>query len=198
MGTKVMGAATQRGLALAKFAIDPGASRFTVQAFATGLLSSFGHNPTIGIRDFDGEIECDPGTYQNARLRLSLRTRSMDVLDEMKRDDREKLEQEMYGKVLEADRFLTATFESKEITIQKLGDDLFMAHVKGELQFHGTSHDHNFDARVTRMGTILRISGQFPLKQSDYGIKPFSFAGGALKLKDELKFGFELVARKEE
>jgi polyisoprenoid-binding protein YceI len=193
-----MGAATQRGLALAKFAIDPDASRFTVQAFATGLLSSFGHNPTVGIRDFDGEIECEPDTFANAHLRLTLRTKVMDVLDEMKRDDREKLEQEMYGKVLEIDRFPTATFESKEITIQKLAEDLLMAHVKGELQFHGTSHDHSFDARVTRMGTMLRASGQFPLKQSDYSIKPFSFAGGALKLKDELKFNFELVARKEE
>jgi polyisoprenoid-binding protein YceI len=193
-----MGAATQRGLALAKFAIDPDASRFTVQAFATGLLSSFGHNPTIGIRDFDGEIECDPDTYENARLRLNLRTRSMDVLDEMKRDDRQKLEQEMYEKVLEIDRFPAAIFDSREITVQKLGDDLLMAHVRGELQFHGTSHELTFDGRVTRIGTMLRISGQFSLKQSDYGIKPFSFAGGALKLKDELKFNFELVARKEE
>lgn len=193
-----MGAATQRGLALAKFAIDPDASRFTVQAFATGLLSSFGHNPTIGIRDFDGKIECEPDTFANAHLRLTLRTKTMDVLDEMKRDDREKLEQEMYGKVLEIDRFPAAMFESRKITVQKLSDDLLMAHVQGELQFHGTSHDLGFDCRVTRMGTMLRISGQFALQQSDYSIKPFSFAGGALKLKDELKFSFELVARKEE
>jgi hypothetical protein len=46
----------KRGLAPVKFRVDPVASRFTVQAIATGLLSSFGHNPTIGIRDFDGEI----------------------------------------------------------------------------------------------------------------------------------------------
>ncbi len=49
-----------------KFAIDATASRFTVQAFATGLLSSFGHNPTIGIRDFDGAIEYEPETYDKA------------------------------------------------------------------------------------------------------------------------------------
>jgi hypothetical protein len=28
-------------------------------------------------------------------------------------------------------------------------------------------------------------------------IKPVSFAGGALKLKDELKFSFEMVVRKQ-
>jgi hypothetical protein len=44
---------------------------------------------------------------------------------------------------------------------------------------------------------MLRISGGFPLRQSDYGIQPFSFVGGALRLKDEIKFSFELVARKQ-
>jgi hypothetical protein len=45
---------------------------------------------------------------------------------------------------------------------------------------------------------MLRVSGEFSLRQSDYGIKPVSFAGGALRLKDELKFKFELVGRKQE
>jgi hypothetical protein len=48
------------------------------------------------------------------------------------------------------------------------------------------------------MGTMMRLSGDFTLRQSDYGIKPVSFAAGALKLKDELKFHFELVARQKE
>jgi hypothetical protein len=45
---------------------------------------------------------------------------------------------------------------------------------------------------------MLRISGDFTLRQSDYGIKPVSFAAGALRLKDELKFNFEMVARRQE
>jgi hypothetical protein len=52
--------------------------------------------------------------------------------------------------------------------------------------------------RVTILGTMLRISGEFSLRRSDYEIKPFSFAGGVLRLKDELKFNFELVARRQE
>jgi hypothetical protein len=48
------------------------------------------------------------------------------------------------------------------------------------------------------MGTMLRISADFSLWQSDYGIKPVSFAGGALRLKDELKFKMEMVARQQE
>lgn len=193
-----MDAGTKRGLAPVKFLIDVVASRFTVQAFATGLLSSFGHNPTIGIRDFDGEIECETDTFDKAAVRVAVRTNAMEVLDEMKRDDRQKLEQEMYGKVLEVNRFPTAVFTSNGITVQKLGNDLLLAHVNGDLIFHGTTQGHSFDARVSNMGTMLRISGEFPLRQSDYAIKPFSFAGGALRLKDDLRFSFELVARKQE
>ena len=44
----------------------------------------------------------------------------------------------------------------------------------------------------------VRASGEFSLLQSNYGIPPVSVAGGALKLKDELKFAFDIVARKQE
>ena len=181
-----------------KFMIDKGASRFTVQAFATGMLSSFGHNPTIGMRDYDGEIEFVPDTFENARVSVTVRTNRMEVLTEMKSDDRRKLEQEMYDTVLDAEHFPSAVFESKTITVEKLTGDLLRARVSGDLSFHGVTQALSFDARVTNMGTMMRISGDFSLRQSDYGIKPVSFAGGALKLKDEVKFNFELVARKQE
>jgi polyisoprenoid-binding protein YceI len=180
-----------------KFALDTNAGRFTVQAFATGVLSTFGHNPKIAIRDYDGEIQFVPDTYENAIVRLTVRTSAMDVLDEMGGDDRKKLEQMMY-EVLEVQRFPTAVYDSKQITIQKQSEDMLLAHVTGALSFHGASHAQSLDARVTRMGTMLRISGDFSLRQSDYAIKPVSFAGGALRLKDELKFTFELVARMQE
>jgi polyisoprenoid-binding protein YceI len=186
---------TQRGLATVKVLIDPSVSRFTVQAFATGLLSAFGHNPTIGIRDYDGEIQCVPATYEKALLRVTVRTGAMDVLDEMKNDDRRKLEELMYQEVLDISRFPTAVYESREIKVQKLSNELLLARVNGELSFHGVTHNHSFEARVMDMGTMLRISGEFSLRQSEYGIKPDSFAGGALRLKDEIKFKFELAGR---
>jgi polyisoprenoid-binding protein YceI len=183
---------------IAKFVIDKTGSRFTVQAFSTGLLSSFGHNPTIAIRDYDGEIEISPDTFENAQVRLNVRTKQMDVMDRMKSDDRKKIEQEMYENVLSVDRFPTASYESTEASIQKIGGELLIAHVVGELSFHGVQRIQLIDARVTRMATMLRISGQFTLRQTYFGIKPVSFAGGTLKLKDELKFNFELVARGQE
>src|ERR1700736_437905 len=83
---------TQLGLATVRYVIDTSSSRFTVQAFATGMLSGFGHNPKIGIRDYEGEIQFVPETYDKAMVRVTVRTGAMEVLDEMKSDDRKKLE----------------------------------------------------------------------------------------------------------
>jgi polyisoprenoid-binding protein YceI len=162
------------------------------------LLSAFGHNPTIAIRGYDEEIQFNPDTIDNASVRVTVRTSAMEVVDEMKNDDRKKLEQAMYDQVLEPNRFPTAVYESNQITVQKDSADHWRVHVTGELSFHGVTQSLSLDARVAYMGTMMRIAGQFPLRQSDYGIKPVSFAGGALKLKDELKFNFEMVARQQE
>jgi polyisoprenoid-binding protein YceI len=192
-----MQTAARLGRETVKFLIDRTASRFTVQAFATGLLSSFGHNPTIGIRDFAGEARFIPETYEQAHLRVTLQTANLEILDEMKSDDRKKLEQAMYQDILQVQRFPDAVFESQEIPVTKLTGDLLLARASGNLTFHGVTQPLNLDSHITILRAMMRISGEFSLRQSDYDIKPFSFAGGALRLKDELKFKFEFVAREE-
>ena len=189
---------TQKGLANLNYRIDPSASRFTVQAFATGLLSSFGHNPLIGILDYDGEIQFVPDTYDKAFVRVAIRTTGTEVVDEISSSDRQKIVQEMNNKILEVARFPAASFESREIAVQRLDSDLLQAHVTGDLSFHGVTRPHAFDVRVASIGSTLRVSGEFSLSQSDYNIKPVSFAAGALRLKDEIKFRLELIARRQD
>jgi polyisoprenoid-binding protein YceI len=192
-----MSTGLQTRLAIVKYLIDPAASRFTVQAFATGLLSAFGHSPHIAINGVEGEIQFVPDTYDAFSLRATAKTSELEVLDEMKREDRKKLEQAMYGQVLEVSRFPEAVYESKKVDVKHVAQDSILAHVAGELSFHGVTMPQDFDARVIDSGDRLRISGAFSLLQSDYGIEPFSFAGGALRLKDELKFAFEFIAKKQ-
>ncbi|MBA3658596.1 MAG: YceI family protein [Gemmatimonadales bacterium] len=50
--------------------------------------------------------------------------------------------------------------------------------------------------RVSQMGGTLRGQGETTVKQSDDGIRLVSVAGGMLKVKDEVKLTFEIVARK--
>ena len=43
-----------------QYTIDRERSRFTVRAFAGGLLSGFGHNPQIAMREVSGEVDFSP------------------------------------------------------------------------------------------------------------------------------------------
>ena len=178
-----------------RFVFDKTASRFTVQAFAAGLFSAFGHSPTISIRDYEGGVEFIPQTYEKAFVRLVVKTETLEPIDEMKREDRERMIGLMRNEVLHVERFPSITYESTSVKVHRPADNVLQTSVEGDLTLHGVTRLHSFDARVADMGAMLRISGVFSLRQTDYGIKLVSIAGGALRLKDELKFTFDIVAR---
>jgi len=182
----------------ARFVIDAKRSRFTVQAFATGILSAVGHNPTIGIRGFSGEVDFDPGRLAATGLHLAVQAGSVEVLDDIREGDRREIEKVTKEDVLEIAKYPQITYEASAIAVSKVGDAQYAASVDGTLSFHGVTRNQAVAARITDSGEMLRVSGDFTLRQSDFQIKPVSVAGGALKLKDELKFRFEIIARRQE
>ena len=182
----------------ARFVIDARRSRFTVQAFATGILSAMGHNPTIGIRGFSGEAEFDSATLEATALRLTIQAASLEVLDDVRDRDRSEMEQGMKNNVLEVAKYPQITYEASDIQVARLDGVLYSANINGKLSFHGVSRNQPIAARIMDSGDMLRISGDFMLRQSDFQVKPVSVAGGAMKLKDELKFTFEMIARRQE
>jgi hypothetical protein len=52
-------------------------------------------------------------------------------------------------------------------------------------------------AQLAQIGDMQRAFGEFSLRQTDFGIKLVSVAGGALKVKDELQFSFDIVVRRQ-
>src|ERR1700686_5231977 len=95
-----------------KFVIDSIASRFTVKAFATGMTSGLGHNPTIAIREFSGLAEFVPETLDAASLSLTVKSNSLRVQDEMRDDDRKMLERIMNDEVLITAKYPEVAFQS--------------------------------------------------------------------------------------
>lgn len=184
--------------ALDRYVIDGRSSRFTVQATATGLLAKMGHNPNVGIRDFSGEMKFDPEKLEAGSFRLVIKTSSLSVLDDISDKDRREIERLMSQEVLETAKFPEIVYDAPSVSVTKMSDMLYSATLNGELTFHGVTRRQPITARVAMLGSMLRASGNFTLEQTDYNIKLVSVAGGALKLKDELKFSFEIVARQQE
>ena len=181
-----------------RYIIDGRSSRFTVRAFAAGILAAMGHNPTIGIRDLSGEITFNPDKVEASSSRIVIKSASLSVQDDISAKDLREMERLMNQEVLETTKFPEILYEAPDISVTKMADTLYSALLKGNLTLHGVSRSQPINVRVVLLGSMLRASGDFSLNQTDYGIKLVSVAGGALKLKDELKFSFEIVARQQE
>jgi polyisoprenoid-binding protein YceI len=180
-----------------KYIIDAKASQFTVQAFASGLISAVAHSPKIAIRDWTAQVSFVPDTLHNAKMKAVLKTASFEVLDELREKDRRELHRVMYDEVLETKRFPEAVFESSIIGADKMKDSLYRVNVEGTLSLHGISNTQTFFSQVAFGADTFRAHGEFTLLQTDYNIRIASIAGGTLKLQDELKLRFYVVGRKE-
>lgn len=185
------------GEAVVRYRVDAGASRFTVKAFASGLFSAIGHNPTMAIREFSGEAGFVADSLDRAFLRVTARADSLEVTDDVSQKDKLEIESRTKQEVLETDTYPEIAFESSSISATKIGDDRYAVNIKGELTLHGLTCSQTIIAQVAINGETFRASGEFSLRQTDYGIRLFSLAAGTLKVKDELKLAFDFVARKQ-
>ena len=92
-----MGSTTETSV---HYLTDTRASQFTVQVFSGGLLSAFGHNPTIAIRDFSGEAEVNPDDLEQSSLKVTIKAESLAVKDDISDKDRREIERTMQRRFL--------------------------------------------------------------------------------------------------
>lgn len=64
-----------------------------------------------------------------------------------------------------------------------------------EILFKGQAYARRVPVGVRREAGMLVASGEFPLRQSELGLKPFSVAMGSLVVLDEMHIRFEVTAR---
>jgi len=179
------------------YAIDAGVSRLTVRAFATGLLSAFGHDPVVGVHTLSGEAHLAEGTLEQAALYVTVNVGSLTIENDANDKDRREMQRAMYAEVLEGNDFPEISYDCSRISGSSSGEGQFMTTLDGELTLHGATRSARISARVFVTGDLLRASGEFTLQMSDYQIKPVSAVAGGLRLKAEIRITFEVVARKQ-
>jgi polyisoprenoid-binding protein YceI len=180
-----------------RYAADPKVSRFTVRAFAGGFLAGLGHNPTFAVRGFTCEVTFMPDFLADASVHFRMSASSLSLEDNVSAKDRNEIERKTKDEVLEAERFSEISFESTKIATKKVTEGQYEVDITGNLTLHGVAQGLSFLAKVVMTGDMLRGYGEFTVRQTDYGIKLVSVAGGALKVKDELECSFDMVFRKQ-
>jgi polyisoprenoid-binding protein YceI len=181
-----------------RFVFDSSASQLTAHAFASGLVAVVAHNPKFAIREFSGEATFASDTLAQASLRMRIKAPSLNLLDEVSEYDEKEIRRVTMDEVLDAKRYPEIVFQSSQITAMKISENLYRATIAGNLALHGITRSHSFHAQVVVGEDSLRGYGDFTVKQTEYGIQVASVAGGTLKMRDEVKIAFFIIARKVE
>jgi len=170
--------------ASAQTAIDPQKSSITVRVFKAGVFSAFGHEHEISAPMQQGSFTENPGSVE-----LTVDARRMRVMDKgISEKDRAEIQQTMLGpKVLDSEKFPEIRFRST--AIERLGEGRWI--VLGDLTIHGETRP----VKVHVEGPNGHYRGTSELKQKDFAITPITVGGGAVKVKNELRVEFEIVAK---
>ncbi len=172
-------------------------SSFWVFAGKSGLLSALAHDHEIGVKSFTGRVVVPESGASNGSLELDIDAKSLAVLDQkVSEEDRKKIFDAMHNEVLESAKHQKIMFKSVSVSdVKRTGNDSYSFTLSGDLTLHGVMKRIAIPVNATITPQQLRATGKYPLKQTDYGIKPYSTAGGTIKVKNEMVVNFSIVAK---
>jgi hypothetical protein len=161
-------------------AFGPENARLTVRTARSGAAAKAGHDLLIEITAWSGTLDPDgdPAITLSAdprSLRVVEGTGGMQALDD---GDRAGIEQTIDDEVL---RGAAIEFRSTRF-------DGLPGPVEGELELAGARHPIGFELAPGEDGGV---TGTAIVRQSDWGMKPYSTLFGTLKVADEVEVRVE-------
>jgi polyisoprenoid-binding protein YceI len=96
-------------------------------------------------------------------------------------------------KSLDAGRFPEIRFTAE--TIDKTDDGYRLT---GKLHIRGKSRQHVIDLRTEDLGDSWRMSAESSVRQTDYGVKPYSLLMGSVQVADDVTVSFAAVHAKDD
>jgi hypothetical protein len=183
--------------------VDGAESLLTIQVYKGGALSRAGHNHVIASHTLKGVVYV-PDDPLRAAFDIHMPVKDLVVDEEALRaaagpdfppgvpeDARLGTKRNMLGEaVLDAERYPDVVLQSEAM---QRGADGLEAQVRVIVRDRATSVV--VPVKYEIQGDVLRVEGELALKQTDVGLTPYSLFGGALRVQDEMKVRFKIVAR---
>lgn len=163
--------------------LGPDHGTLSLRTGRTGAAAKAGHNLLIHVTVWDATIEvgADPAdvtielNVDGGSLRVQEGSGGLQTLGD---DDKTNIETTIDAEILKRQAI---TFRSTRV---QQGSDGGGLRVEGDLTLLGTSRPIAFDLPVGGDGTL---GAAVTVRQTDWGIKPYSTLFGALKVADEVE-----------
>ena len=171
------------------YLVGPESGRLLVKTARTGLGSKAGHDLTIEVTRWRGNVVVDAVNPASSSVTVEVDADSFEVrqgtggIKPLTDADRADIKDTLRGKILNTGRYPTITFGSSRIS-----GTAESFRIDGDLTIVGVTQP------VTVEGQLVtgRAHGSAVIVQSRWGIRPYSAFLGALKLRDEIEVQFDI------
>jgi polyisoprenoid-binding protein YceI len=158
------------------YTLGPEDGILSVRTSRTGAVAKAGHDLLIHVTEWSATLDTDAPSLtldaDSTSLRVREGTGGMKALDE---DDLANIETTIDDEVL-----LKRDISFRSTSVTADGDSLS---VSGDLTLVGTTHPLSFDLALADG----RVRGEAQVKQTEWGIKPYTALFGALKVADQVR-----------
>jgi polyisoprenoid-binding protein YceI len=175
--------------------LGPSAGRLLVRTRRAGFAAAAGHDLVLEARRWSARLAvADSG---DASLGATVDARSLEVTEAsggvkpLTERDHADIARNMAQAVLRSDRHRDITFASTSVT--PVGDDRLA--VAGDLTIAGAVRPVQFTIEVHEDAGLTRLRARVALRQSEWGIRPFSALLGTLKVADAVEVQAEAQLR---
>ena len=181
---------------------DPAASTVRIYAFRTGRAARLGHNHVLAAVDFSGACLLASGDLAGSRCDITLRLDRLQLdLPELRAALGPAFASTLSPEAVAATRanmlgennLQAVRYPTMHLRTLSLTGELPKPMALVEVTLHGQRRSQWLALDVRGESPRLRVRGSFVLRQSDFGIEPYSVGNGLLAVRDEIAVEFDLV-----
>ena len=184
------------------FRISPEATTLHILVYRGGTMATLGHNHVISSRSVNGFIWRHEQPYLSG-FDIALPVNDLIVDDNDARGAEgsefplnvpESARQGTRHNMLSEALLDGETYPVIRLQSANVSGDTDAPHIVVHVTIKNQIHLYTLPVTVKLESTTLHVRGEFSIRQTDFGIKPYSVAMGALQVLDELKVKFDLQA----
>lgn len=178
------------------YTIDLSQSKVIATLKQEGFIARRYPTHRVEVKNFSGKIEISERDETRIAVEVEAESKSLTNADEsMSEFERREFHNVVRNVVLESDKFPKIKFVSVSVSDARKSGDTRTFTLNGDLSLRDATRRVSFPVTVTIAKDQLRATGAAELKQTDLGIAPYSGKLGLIKIGNELKIDFAIVAK---